>query len=82
MEINLLGEAMRLVRLESQAEREHWRGVARQTLKKGLENNLDHIPVKGRRDMGTATVASWDLTKSRGVDPTPRFDPETGKRIS
>jgi len=77
MEINIMGQVLRLARLEEQNDREYWRGVNRQTIKRGLANDLSHIPAKGHRDMGTPTVAAWDFTGTRGVDPTPTFYPES-----
>lgn len=77
MEFNLMGEMLRLARLEEQNDREYRYGVNRQTIKRGLANDLSHIPSKGHRDMGTPTVAAWDFTKTRGVDPTPTFYPES-----
>lgn len=57
-----------------------YRGQDRQVISRGLANDLSHIPLVGHRDVGTATVATWDLTKTKGVDPTPVFD-HTGKRV-
>lgn len=77
MEVNIMGQVFRLARLEEQNDREYWRGVNRQTIKRGLASDLSHIPNKGHRDMGTPTVAAWDFTKTRGVDPTPTCYPES-----
>ena len=59
---------------------DYLRGQGRQIIARGLANDLSHIPLVGHRDVGTATVATWDLTKTKGVDPTPVFD-HTGKRV-
>lgn len=77
MEVNIMGQVFRLARLEEQNDREYWRGVNRQTIKRGLASDLSHIPNKGHRDMGTPTVAAWDFTKTKGVDPTPTCYPES-----
>lgn len=66
--------------VRQQANQEYWRGVQRQAIARGLANDLSHIPLVGHRDVGTATIASWDLTKTKGVDPAPVFD-HTGKRV-
>ena len=53
-----------------------YRGQDRQVIARGLAHDLSHIPVVGHRDVGTETVASWDLRKTQGVAPTPTVYPE------
>ena len=72
----MLFNAIKLARARDRSDADYWRGVDRQVIARGLANDLSHIPVVGHRDVGTETVASWDLRKTQGVAPTPTVYPE------
>ena len=67
MKINIMGQVQRLERLDAQAEQAYWRGVNRRTIKLANEGDLDHIPLKGRRNFGTSHDMGWDFTTPQGV---------------
>jgi hypothetical protein len=75
MEINILGQLARLARLEEMEERAYWHGVQRQASKRANDGDLSKIPVTGSRDVGTPTIARWDL-RSSSCRATPMVYPE------
>jgi hypothetical protein len=75
MKINIMGQLARLARLEEQSEREYWHGVQRRATKRANDGDLSKIPVVGQRDVGTPTVAQWDL-RGASCRATPMVYPE------
>ena len=75
MEINILGQLMRLSKLEADDADAYWRGVNRQATKRVLDGDLSKIPVKGNRNVGTQTTLEWDFTHS-ACEPTPTVYPQ------
>ena len=85
----MLIDALKLARARERENAEYERGLNRRAIERANSHKLEHIQVVGTRQniiTGQEGIielnpSRWDFRKTKGVAPTPCFDPETGKRI-